>query len=159
TSERRSTPAASVSDGMVVAIYYTLTDDRGAELDSTRGGKPLAYLHGAGGIVPGLEKALAGHVVGARLKLSIAPEDGYGAHDPKGLHKVPRSSFPPDARVEPGRVFTMSGGGRGARQVRVHALEGEQVVVDLNHPLAGKTLHFDVTIAGIRPATEEEAQH
>lgn len=147
------------SDGKVVAIYYTLRDARGEVLDSNRGKKPLAYLHGRGSIVRGLERALEGKAGGASLKVEVAPADGYGEHDPAGLKQVKRSQFPPQARLEVGVRFAARGEDGQARQVRVHAVDGDTITIDLNHPLAGQALHFEVTVAGVREASAEEREH
>ncbi|QDU68666.1 FKBP-type peptidyl-prolyl cis-trans isomerase [Engelhardtia mirabilis] len=149
-----------VQDGAVVAIYYTLTNDAGEVLDTNRkGGHALSYLHGVGNIVPGLEKALVGASRGQTVKVAVSPEEGYGVRRDELLEQVPRSAFPPEAPVEPGRVFHGKQPDGRTMQIRIHAVEGDQVTVDHNHPLAGETLHFDVTIDKIRPATDEEKQH
>lgn len=148
-----------IGPDMVVAIYYTLTDDQGAVLDTTKGKRPLSYMHGRGGLIKGLEKALEGKSKDAHIVVSIPPEEAYGPHKPEGLQKMARAGFPKGAEVVPGKMFTMSAPNQPPRPVRVHAVEGEEVVIDLNHPMAGKTLHFDVLVAGVRAATEEEKTH
>ena len=149
-----------VQDGAVVGIYYTLTNDEGEVLDTNRkGGDALSYLHGGGNIVPGLEKALLGAKKGQTIKADVSPEDGYGVHREEMLEKVPRSAFPPEAPVEKGRIFHGQQPDGRTMQIRIHAVEGDEVTVDHNHPLAGQTLHFEVTIDKIRAATEEEKQH
>lgn len=148
-----------VADGKVVAIHYTLTDDKGEVLDSSNGRDPLEYLHGAGNIVPGLEEKLSGRAAGERLKVSVEPEMGYGKHDPRGVQRVPRSEFPSDVKIEAGMQFSAENDQGEVAVVWIVGVEAEQVVIDMNHPLAGKTLHFDVTISGVREATREEAQH
>lgn len=154
------TKLTEVQDGAVVAFYYTLTNDAGEVLDTNRkGGKPMAYLHGRGNIVPGLEKALVGASKGQTLKVDVAPADGYGERREELLEKVPRTAFPAEAPVEPGAIFHGKQPDGRVMQIRVHAVEGEEVTVDHNHPLAGATLHFEVTIDGIREATEEENSH
>jgi FKBP-type peptidyl-prolyl cis-trans isomerase SlyD len=151
--------SAQITDGMVVAIHYTLTDDAGSWIDSSSGGDPLEYLHGHGNIVPGLEKELAGKKAGDALKVRVAPKDGYGEHDPRGRGKVPRDSFPDDIELEPGMQFSGEGANGEEHVVWIAAVEKDHVVVDQNHPLAGQTLHFDVKIETVRPATSEELAH
>lgn len=150
----------TVQDGAVVGIYYTLKNDAGEVLDTNvKGGAPLAYLHGHGNIVPGLEKALAGASKGQKVVAAVAPEEGYGQPDEALLEEVPRSVFPPEAPVEPGAVFQGRQPDGQVFPVRIAKVEGDTVTVDRNHPLAGVTLHFEVTIDGIRQATEEELTH
>src|SRR5688500_3276594 len=98
--------ANTVSTGKVVSIHYTLTDDAGTVLDSSDGRAPLDYLHGAGNIVPGLEEQLTGKTPGTHLKVEVAPEAGYGVHDPRGVQRVPRDSFPDDMELESGMQFS-----------------------------------------------------
>jgi FKBP-type peptidyl-prolyl cis-trans isomerase SlyD len=152
-------PSNLVAAGKVVSIHYTLTDDAGAMLDSSEGRAPLAYLHGAGNIVPGLESGIAGKAIGDRFKVDVAPEEGYGVRDPKGMDRVPRDAFPPDIELEPGMQFSAENERGDVVTTWIHSIEGDQVTIDLNHPLAGKTLHFQITVASIRDATREEMTH
>lgn len=155
-----SHPKSSVvADGLVVSIHYTLTDDDGDVVDSSEGQEPLAYLHGHSNIVPGLEQALLGKQVGDRLKAVVAPADGYGEFDPAGEERVPRDAFPEDIELEPGMQFTATGPDGAVSPVWIAGLEGDEVLVDMNHPLAGQTLHFDVEVVAIRTATPEELDH
>jgi FKBP-type peptidyl-prolyl cis-trans isomerase SlyD len=154
-----SSAPTTVSDGVVVAIHYTLKNDAGETLDSSAGADPLEYLHGAGNIVPGLESALTGKRVGERFNVVVAPADGYGERDARGVQRVPRDSFPPEVDVQPGMAFLADGPDGEPVQVWVSAIEGERVVIDLNHPLAGVTLHFDVEISALRAAHAEEIAH
>ncbi|MEO0649896.1 MAG: peptidylprolyl isomerase [Planctomycetota bacterium] len=150
----------AVADGAVVGIYYTLKDEGGNVLDTNRkGGAPLAYLHGHKNIVPGLEKALTGAKKGEKVDAVVAPEDGYGQPSEDLLEQVPRSAFPPDAQVVEGAVFQGRQPNGQVFQARIAKVEGDEVTVDRNHPLAGQTLHFEVTVDGIREATEEELTH
>lgn len=148
-----------VGAGMAVAIYYTVKDEAGTVVDTTKGRAPLAYLHGKGQIVRGLEQALEGKAKDAHVVVTVPPESGYGAHRAEGLFTVKRSALPAQLKLEVGRILTMTSPTAPARQVKIHALEGEDVVLDQNHPLAGRTLTFEVTIAGVRPATDEESKH
>ena len=150
----------TIGDKSVVLIHYTLTDDQGEVVDSSRGegGQPLAYLHGMGNIVVGLEKALTGLKKGDQKKVQVAPAEGYGEHDPRGVQKVPRTQFPTDVEIEVGMMFTAEDED-GVTQVHVKEVAADHVVVDLNHPMAGKTLHFDIEIMDVRPATQVELQH
>lgn len=149
----------AVASGKVVSIHYTLADDEGSVLDSSSGGEPLAYLHGAGNIVPGLERELTGKHVGDAVKVRVPPEEGYGLHDPRGVRRAPRSAFPPGARVEAGMEFAVESDDGRVIPVWIAAVAADEVTVDFNHPLAGVALNFDVTVAAIRDATEEEIAH
>jgi FKBP-type peptidyl-prolyl cis-trans isomerase SlyD len=145
-----------ITDGRVATIHYTLTDDDGQVIDTSPQQKPLSYLHGAGNIVPGLEKALAGKQVGENLKTEIPPEQGYGPRHDAMVQEVPRSAFPDIDAVKPGMQFEARTE-RGPLLVTVTEVGAENVTVDGNHPLAGKTLHFAVEVADVREATEQES--
>lgn len=147
-----------VEKGKVVSMDYTLTDNTGEELDTSKGGTPLVYLHGVGGIIPGLERALEGHSMGENLTVKVAPEDAYGVHQESLVEAVPRAAFRGVEKIEPGMQFQASQNGR-TQMVTVVAADKDTVRVDANHPLAGKELNFDVTIVGVRDATPEELQH
>ncbi len=147
-----------VSKHKVVSIDYTLTGDGGQVIDSSKGREPLAYLQGAGNIIPGLESALEGKTSGDQIKVAIPPEKGYGVHDARMVQPVPRSAFGDAAKIEPGMQF-QANTQAGPRLVTVVAVKGDEVTIDANHPLAGKTLNFDVNIVEVREATAEELSH
>ena len=146
----------TIIDGAVALIHYTLTNDQGEVLDSSDGGDPLPYLHGARNIVPGLEKELIGMRVGESKKVDVAPEEGYGVVNPAMIQTVARAQFPPEADVQPGVQFLMQGDNGQSMPIWVTKVENGMVTIDANHPLAGQTLHFAVTIAGVREATSCE---
>jgi FKBP-type peptidyl-prolyl cis-trans isomerase SlyD len=146
-----------IAEQTIVSIHYTLTDAKGEVLDSSEGpdgGEPLSYLHGGGMIVPGLEKALLGKGAGDQVKVTIAPEDGYGPRQEGLVQKVPRSELPP-GDIEVGMRFRAHGPS-GARVLTVSALDQDSVTLDANHPLAGATLNFDVKVVSVREATPED---
>jgi FKBP-type peptidyl-prolyl cis-trans isomerase SlyD len=147
-----------IADRKVAYLHYTLTNDAGEVLDSSQQGEPLAYLHGTGNIIPGLEKALSGKQAGDKLKVTVSPEEGYGVSQPGLIQKVPRDAFPPDADLQPGTRF-IAESDRGTIPVVVTEVSAMEVTVDGNHPLAGVTLHFDVEVADVRDATVEEVLH
>ena len=149
----------SISDGTVVEIHYTLTDDSGETLDTSKGQEPLAYLHGASNIVPGLERQLAGHLVGDLFKAAVPPQEAYGEISGEGPQAVPRTGFPADVDLAPGMSFQGEGDDGETCVVWIVAVEGEQVLIDLNHPLAGMHLNFDVEVVTVRAATQEEIDH
>ncbi len=148
-----------VEDGQIVTLHYTLTNSEGEVLDSSEDSEPLLYLHGGGNIVPGLENALTGHVAGDHLQVTVKPADGYGDRVGPGPRPVPRNEFPDDVDLEPGMQFLTEGAGGEAVPVWITDVGADTVQVDFNHPLAGETLHFDVTVVETRPATEEEMEH
>lgn len=146
-----------ITDGRVATIHYTLTNDAGDVVDKSAPDAPLSYLHGAGNIVPGLEKALSGKQVGDSLKAEVPPEQGYGPRHDGMVQQVPRTAFP-DVEVKPGMQFEARTE-RGPLLVTVTGMDEENVTVDGNHPLAGKTLNFAVEVANVREATEQEANN
>lgn len=147
-----------IAERCVAAFHYTLTNDAGEVLDSSRAREPLVYLHGSGNIVPGLEKALAGKKAGEKLKVDVIPEEGYGARVPALVQEVPRTAFQGVDKVEPGMQFKAESN-MGPVTVTVTQVDEDKVTVDGNHPLAGETLHFDVEITEVREASAEEAEH
>ena len=148
-----------IADRSVAAFHYTLTNDGGDVIDSSRErDQPLAYLHGAGNIVPGLEKAMAGREVGDSFKVDVEPQEGYGPRHEEMVQSVPRSAFQGVPEVKPGMQF-QANGPQGQVLVTVIEAGDEEVKVDGNHPLAGQTLHFDVEVTEVREATEEELTH
>ena len=147
-----------IAQNSVVAFHYTLTNDAGEVLDSSEGRQPLTYLHGAGNIIPGLEKELEGHEAGEKLNVSVSPEEGYGEVQPQLVQEVPRDAFQGVESVEPGMQFQAQTQG-GPLMVTVTQVEGDTVTVDGNHPLAGQKLNFDVEIAEVREASQEEIEH
>lgn len=147
-----------IARNKVVTIHYTLRDEQGAVIDSSSGRGPLAYLHGKGNIVPGLERALDGRGAGDKLDVTVAPEQGYGVRDERLVEIVPRSRFPAGTELAPGMRLRTSGA-RGVRIVSVVKVERDFVTLDGNHPLAGRTLHFSVEVAEVRRATHEEVSH
>jgi FKBP-type peptidyl-prolyl cis-trans isomerase SlyD len=147
-----------IANDKVVMIHYTLTNDEGDLLDSSKDQDPLAYLHGFGNIIPGLEKALTGRSIGDTFKIEIAPEDGYGVRDNEMVQSVPRSAFEGVDDIEPGMQFQAQSPD-GIQLVTVIDIDGDEVILDGNHPMAGITLHFDVEVTDIREATHEELEH
>ncbi len=149
----------NIGQDKVVSIHYTLTNGSGEVLDSSSGGEPLAYLHGKGNIIPGLEKALEGRKTGEKLDVKVAADEAYGQRDENLVQKVPRRAFGGVAKVEPGMQFHAQTSQGQTRLVTVTGVQGDMVTVDGNHPLAGQDLNFAVEVADIRDATEEELAH
>ncbi len=147
-----------VGKDKVTTIDYTLKDDEGTTIDQSSNGE-FAYLHGASNIIPGLEQALEGKQAGDELSVSIAPDQAYGEKDLAQIQRVPRSQFPPDVEIQPGMQFQAQSPDGQMLVVTVSDVDDDVVVVDGNHPLAGKTLHFDVKVVDVRDATAEEMEH
>jgi FKBP-type peptidyl-prolyl cis-trans isomerase SlyD len=148
-----------IADGKVVWIHYTLRDDQGEIIDQSDEGDPLAYLHGAENIVPGLERALLGRAVGDKLDVAVAPADGYGERRPGQEQTIARSEFPDDAEIFEGMQIALEGPEGELVPVWIAAIEDDTITLDLNHPLAGQVLHFAVEVMAVRDATAEEQAH
>ncbi|MBQ0794441.1 peptidylprolyl isomerase [Zhongshania sp.] len=148
-----------IANDSVVAFHYTLTDDNGTEIDSSKGQDPLTYLHGHGGIIPGLERELAGKTTGDAMKVTVQPSEGYGELNPELIQPVPRAAFQGVDQIEVGMQFQAQGQGGQMQTVVVKEVDDENVTVDANHPLAGQVLNFDVSIESVRAASEEELSH
>ncbi len=151
----------TIQEGKIAAIWYTLTNKDGQVLDSNRkGGKPLAFLAGAGNIIKGLEEQLIGKKKDESLTVKVAPEKAYGMPDPERFQPIPKASLPSEVPIEVGTQLTATGESNGQAQiVRIHEILEDEVIVDFNHPLAGQELTFEVTVVGVRDATEEEISH
>jgi FKBP-type peptidyl-prolyl cis-trans isomerase SlyD len=147
-----------VTDGQVVSMEYTLRVD-GKVVDTSDGNEPLEYLHGAANIIPGLEREMDGMAVGESKTVIVSAADGYGEVDEEAFIEVPRSEFPKDIPLKPGLEMELTGPEGQPMYARVEGMEGENVMLNMNHPLAGKELHFDVKVVGLRDATEEEMDH
>lgn len=147
-----------IESNRVVTLNYTLSDDDGNILDQSQDGS-FCYLHGAQNIIPGLENALTGKQADDRLQVSVAPAEGYGEQDDERIQAVPREMFPEDAEIEVGMMFHAEAPDGSPLTVTVTELADDTVTVDGNHPLAGKTLNFDVEIISVRNAAAEEIEH
>ena len=148
-----------IADQHVIAIDYTLTNETGEVLDSSEGSEPLVYLHGAGNIIAGLENALTGKAVGDELEVSVEPADAYGEYSAELITNIGREMFEGVDQLEVGMQFHASAPGGGMQIVTIRDIEGDEVTIDGNHPLAGQQLNFKVKIASIRAASEEEIAH
>jgi FKBP-type peptidyl-prolyl cis-trans isomerase SlyD len=147
-----------IAKDKVVSIDYTLRNGEGEVLDTSDGRGPLAYLHGRGGLIPGLERELTGKGIGAELNVVVEPAEAYGERDESLVGKVSRDQFQPGTDLKPGVQFQAQTT-QGNRILTVTKVADDHVEVDGNHPLAGQTLHFDVKVVGIRVATAEEVEH
>jgi FKBP-type peptidyl-prolyl cis-trans isomerase SlyD len=143
----------------VVSIYFTLKDEEGEVIDSTSEGKPFSFLSGYEQILPNLENEIGAMLIGSKRNVVLAPEDAYGEYQEEAVQMVKRSEFPPNAVIEEGQsYFTKSPEGEQV-PFMITQINGEDVTLDFNHPLAGETLTFDIELVNIRPATKEELDH
>ncbi len=147
-----------VADDKVVYIQYTLRNKEGSVLDSSSQESPLAYLHGRGNIIPGLEKALSGKSEGERINISIEPEEAYGDRNETLIQTVARNAFQGVEEIQEGMQFQAQTP-TGPQLITVTEVKGEEVIIDANHPLAGETLDFDIEVVNVRDATKEELDH
>lgn len=147
-----------VSKDKVVSMSYTLKDDEGKVLDASTEGNPLEFLHGHGNIIPGLEKALEGLKVGDKKNVDVPAAEGYGEYDADDVLRIGLDQL--GGKVPPVGVAIELRSDQGDVMVGlVTAITASEMVVDCNHPLAGKKLHFDVEIVALRDATAEELEH
>ncbi len=148
----------TITENKVVKLDYTLKNSNGELLDTSDGREPLVYLHGVGALIPGLEKELEGKTSGDKVNTVIAPEDAYGKRREELLHKVPKSGFQGSEEMAVGMQVQLETE-QGPALAVIAEIEGEEVTLDLNHPLADTELHFDVDIIEVRDASQEEIEH
>ena len=146
-----------IATNKVVTIEYTVTTDEGVLIDSSRA-ETLSYMHGVGGMITGLEEALEGKGAGDRISAVVSPDQAYGERDDALLQTVPKARFDPRVELKPGMRFEVASAS-GKHVVTVVGFDGENVIVDGNHPLAGIPLHFDVNVVAVRDANADEMQH
>ncbi|MBN2501208.1 MAG: peptidylprolyl isomerase [Anaerolineales bacterium] len=147
-----------VKDGQVVSMEYTLKVD-GEITDSSEGREPLEFVHGAGNIIPGLEREMTGMAVGESKDVLVAAADGYGEEDEKAFMDVPRDQFPEEIPMKVGTELQVQNQAGQPMYARIDMVGDKSVRLDFNHPLAGRDLHFSVKVVGLREATDEEKEH
>ncbi|MBL4883925.1 MAG: peptidylprolyl isomerase [Planctomycetaceae bacterium] len=148
-----------IGENLIVSMHYKLTDNDGNEIDSSEGSDPLIYLHGKGNIIAGLEKPLNGKAEGDTLQVTVEPAEGYGEVLDEMVQVVARSEFDGIDEIEVGMTFEAQGPDGSMQSIEIMKVEGDDITIDANHPLAGVTLNFDVEIVSIREATQEEIDH
>ena len=148
-----STSTAAIADDMVVRMEYQLHTEDGTLVDSTQGKAPFEYTQGRGQIIPGLERQLAGLHAGDQKEITVKPEEGYGPVNPLATEEVERSQLPKDVVPQAGMVLRGTDPDGRVFRALIKEVKEKVVVLDLNHPLAGKTLTFQVTIVDVHPAT------
>lgn len=146
------------TENPVVSIHYTLTNKAGEKLDSSIGAEPLSYLHGAGNIIPGLEKALSETSVGEKLTVTVEAADAYGERNEAQIQTVGKEMFQGIEKIEVGMQF-QADSSSGPAVVTITEIDGDNITIDGNHPLAGEQLTFDVEVMDIRSATATEMEH
>lgn len=149
----------TIAKNSAVFFNYTLTDTDGNTLDQSPDGQPLAYLHGHSNIIPGLETQLEGKSVGDKFVATVAAADAYGEYHEQAVQEVPREHFQGIDDIKVGMQFQSQTENGQTMLVTVKAVSDDIITIDANHPLAGKELSFDVEIANVRTATEEEIAH
>ena len=148
-----------IEDKCVVSLDYKLRNAKGEILDESAAGDPLVYLHGGGFLVPGLEKELNGKTAGDKLRVEVTPEEGYGEYMPQLVQKLPRSAFEGVDDLEIGMTFQASGEKGHIMEVRIEKIEGDEITINGNHPLAGMVLDFEIAVSDVRKASKEELEH
>jgi len=148
----------TIADKKVVILDYVLTDDAGQVLDQSENGQ-FAYLHGASNIIPGLENALAGKSAGDTFEVSVTPKDGYGERNDSMVQTVSIEMFESPEHVEVGQQFHAQSPDGGHIVITISHIDGDQVTIDGNHPLAGQQLNFKGTVVAVRDASVEELDH
>lgn len=147
-----------ITTNSVVSLDYTLKNNAGEVLDSSEGRTPLLYLHGVGALIPGLENEINGMEKGQSKTVTVQPEHAYGHRRDELLHVVPKSGFQGDEEMQIGMQVQLETE-QGPTIASIAKIEGEDITLDLNHPLAGETLTFEISIADIREATKDEISH
>ena len=142
----------------VVTFHYTLRDAAGVDMETSRGGSPAVYLHGANNIIAGLESAMSGRAAGDVFSTTVTPENGYGLRNPEAVQRVPIKHLAFNGKLRPGAVVQLSTSD-GMRTVTVTKAGRHTADIDTNHPLAGQTLVFDIEVVETRSATAEELSH
>ena len=148
-----------IGNDLVVTMHYTLKDDDGNVLDSSEGSDPLAYLHGGENIIPGLAKALAGQVAGDSLQVKVEPAEGYGEVEESLIQTIKREAFDGIDSIEAGMEFEAESSDNEVQNFVVTEVQGDDITIDANHPLAGMRLNFDIKVVEVRKATAEETSH
>jgi FKBP-type peptidyl-prolyl cis-trans isomerase SlyD len=144
-----------IENNVHVSMTYTLTNDAGETLDQAGEDRPFGFVFGAGQVIPGLEKQIAGMEKGQSANITIAPSDAYGERNEEMVREIPRIQFPADIELKPGMPFEAQSP-QGPMQFRIKEVTDETVYADFNHPLAGETLHFALNIIDLREATPSE---
>lgn len=147
-----------ITNNTAVTIHYTLTNDAGEEIDSTRGNEPLVYLHGKGSIIIGLEKALSNKSAGDKFNVHVEAADAYGEFSEHMIQVISKEMFDGIDNLEVGMQFNAAVNS-GTSIITIKKIDGDNVTIDGNHPLAGQALNFDIEVVNVRLATKDEIAH
>ena len=148
----------NIEKDSVVTMHYALKNDKGEDLGSSQGHEPMAYIHGHDNLVPGLEKELTSKKTGDKISAVVSPEEGYGVRKEDGIKKIDKDRFEGDEEISVGMQIQIDMEGE-LSVATVTDIGKKEITLDLNHPLAGVTLHFEIEIIDVRDATEEELSH
>lgn len=149
----------ALASNKVVTIAYTVKDDEGKIVDQATTSNPYSFLSGQNHILPRLEEAIGEMLIGSKKSVTLSPEEGYGEIQEEGIQQVKRSDFPPDMELKVGSRYMADMGDGRHMPFFISTISGDDITIDFNHPLAGKTLNFEVELLNIREATEEEIRH
>lgn len=149
----------TVKKDKVVEMHYTLKNEAGGVIDSTKEQEPMPFLQGHGNIVPGLEKAIEGMKVGESCEVKVEPKEAYGEHHPEGIQEIPMAALQGIDNLTIGMELQSQDEQGNPFIVCVKEINKDTVIVDANHPLAGQTLHFNISIESVREASKEELEH
>ncbi len=148
----------TVQDNMIVTLDYKLIAEDEI-LENTEGGEPIMFIQGIGQIIPGLENALYDLEVGDQKTVVIQPEDAYGEYDPESLQDAKKEEFSEEIPLDVGTFLDLEDDEGDILSAQIIAAEEDTVTLDFNHPLAGKTLTFELIVTDLRTASEEELEH
>jgi FKBP-type peptidyl-prolyl cis-trans isomerase SlyD len=149
----------AIAQNKVVTMNFTLTDDLGNVLDTTDQGGPFSYISGNNMVLPKLEEAVNGMIIGTKKSLKLSAADGYGNYNEEALQVVGKENFPEDFVLEVGMEYMASNPDGVQMPFIITNVDGEEITIDFNHPLAGKNLNFDIELVDVRDATAEELNH
>ena len=149
----------NIQNNRVASFHYKLKDDNGQVISASPEDNPLTYMHGSGAIIPGLERELEGKTEGEKFSVTVSPQEGYGEKNPDLFAVLKREAFQGIDEIAPGMQFQAQDNNGNIQVVTVTSVGEDEVTVDRNHPLAGMTLNFEVSVVEVREATEEELKH
>lgn len=149
---------SSIETDSVATVHYTGTLPDGEEFDSSRGGEPMTFLVGHKNMIPGFEQELIGASVGETREFTLPPERAYGERDDDAIQQVSREQFPEDMQLMPGMMMAAQTD-QGPIPFTISEIDGDEITIDFNHQMAGKTLTFNVEVIDVRNATPDEIAH
>ncbi|MGB2965298.1 MAG: peptidylprolyl isomerase [Anaerolineales bacterium] len=148
----------TIQDNLVVTLDYSLIIEDEL-MESTEDGEPIQFIQGMGQIIPGLENALYGLKIGDQKHVVVQPEEAYGEYDPESIQEAKKDEFSEEVPLDVGTFLDLGDDEGDILSAQITAADEDTITLDFNHPLAGKTLNFEITVTDIRPASEEELDH